>query len=93
MQLLAVQQHDKFVRKMLSSFAMFLQNPKTLTINAKAKRPLNSSVLIKMLANDSKQIANNSPIKSNGRINLNNKYDLKLVDNIQEMFNISFDIN
>ena len=93
MQLLAVQQHDKFMRNILSSFAMFLQNPKTLTIGAKAKRPLNSSVLMQMLANDSKQIASNSPIKSNGRVNLNNDYDLKLVNNIQKMFNISFDVN
>ena len=92
LQLLAVQQHDKFMRKMLSSFAMFLQNPKTLTISAKAKRPINSSVLIKMLADDSKQIASNSPIKSNGRVNPDNDYDLKLINNIQKMFNISFDV-
>ena len=58
LQLFAVQQQDQFLRKTLSSFAMFLQNPKNISIHAKANKPVNQTALLNMLVNDTKSLKN-----------------------------------
>ncbi|KFJ42190.1 hypothetical protein IBE48_06820 [Francisella philomiragia] len=93
LQLFAVQQQDKFLQHVLSSFAMFLQNPKNISIHAKANRPVNEMALLNMLANDAKTLKRNNPIKNNGNVDLSKSPDVKLINNIQNLFKISFDVN
>jgi hypothetical protein len=93
LQLFAVQQKDKFLQQMLSSFAMFLQNPKNIHIKVQANRPVNEAALLNMFINDAKTLKRNNPIKSNGRIDVENKPNIKLINDIQNIFKITFDVN
>lgn len=93
LQLFAVQQHDRFLQKALSSMAMFLQNPKNISVNAKAKKPVNETAFLNLMIDDSKSLKDNNPMKSNGRVDLSKKPDIKLLDDLRKVFNISFDVN
>lgn len=93
LQLFAVQQRDRFLQQVLSSFAMFLLNPKNISIHAKANKPVNEMVLLNMLANDAKTLKRNNPIKNNGKVDLSKSPDVKLINNIQNLFKINFDVN
>ncbi|QWU98855.1 hypothetical protein [Francisella salimarina] len=93
LQLFAVQQQDRFLQQVLSSFAMFLQNPKNISIHAKANKPVNEMALLNMLVSDAKTLKRNNPIKNNGNVDLSKSPDVKLINNIQNLFKISFDVN
>ncbi|API87227.1 hypothetical protein [Francisella uliginis] len=94
LQLFAVQQQDQFLRKTLSSFAMFLQNPKNISIHAKASKPVNQTALLNMLVDDTKSLKKHNPVKTNGgRVNLSNSPNIKLINDIQKVFKITFDVN
>lgn len=93
LQLFALQQNDRFLQKTLSSVAMFLQNPKNIAVNAKAKRAVNENALINLMIDDGESLKNNNPMKSNGRVDLSKKPDIKLLDDLRKVFNISFDVN
>ncbi|AJC48691.1 hypothetical protein IB642_02935 [Allofrancisella guangzhouensis] len=92
LQLMAAQQKDVFLQKVLSSFAIFLQNPQNISIHAKANKPLNQNSLLEMLVEDAENISNNNSVR-NGKVNLNNNTNLKILGNIQNLFKISFDVN
>ncbi|AEI35880.1 hypothetical protein [Francisella salina] len=93
LQLFAVQQQDRFLQQVLSSFAMFLQNPKNISIHAKANKPVNEMALLNMLVSDAKTLKRNNPIKNNGNVDLSKSPNVKLINNIQNLFKISFDVN
>ncbi|WP_150464555.1 hypothetical protein [Francisella sp. XLW-1] len=93
LQLFAVQQQDRFLQQVLSSFAMFLQNPKNISIHAKANKPVNEMALLNMLVSDAKTLKRNNPIKNSGNVDLSKSPDVKLINNIQNLFKISFDVN
>ncbi|QIV94222.1 hypothetical protein [Allofrancisella frigidaquae] len=92
LQLMASQQKDVFLQKVLSSLAMFLQNPQSIRMHAKANKPLNQNVLLVSLTEDLENISNNNSVK-NGKVNLSNNTNLKILDNIQNLFKISFEVN
>ena len=73
--------------------AMFLQNPKNISVNAKAKKPINETAFFNLMIDDSKSLKNNNPMKNNGRVDLSKKPDIKLLNDLQKVFNISFDVN
>lgn len=94
LQLFAVQQQDQFLRETLSSFAMFLQNPKNISIHAKANKPVNQTALLNMLVDDTKSLKKQNPMKnSNGRVDLSKSPDIKLINDLQKIFKITFDVN
>lgn len=92
LQLFAVQQDDKFLQKSLSSLAMFLQNPKNISVSINAKKPMNQNALLAMLASDAKSVQKNNPMKG-GRVNLKSNNNLELLNNIQKLFKIDFEVN
>lgn len=92
LQLFAVQQDNKFLQKALSSLAMFLQNPKNISVDLDAKKPMNQNTLLTMLMSDAENIQKHNPIQG-GRVNLKANPDLKLLNNIQKLFKIDFDVN
>ncbi|MBK2242687.1 hypothetical protein [Francisella tularensis] len=93
LQLFAVQQQDKFLQQTLSAFAIFLQNPKNIAIHAKANKPVNENALLNMLVADAKTLKKYKPVNSNGNVDLRNNPNVKLINNIQNIFKISFDVN
>ena len=93
LQLFAVQQQDKFLQQTLSAFAIFLQNPKNITIHAKANKPVNENALLNMLVADAKTLKKYKPVNNNGNVDLSNNPNVKLINNIQNIFKISFDVN
>lgn len=93
LQLFAVQQKDKFLQQTLSSFAMFLQNPKNISVNVKANKPVNENALINMMVSDAKDLKKNNPIANNGPVDPNKKQNIKLIDDIQKVFKITFGVN
>ncbi|AIT10056.1 hypothetical protein LO80_08780 [Candidatus Francisella endociliophora] len=92
LQLFAVQQNDRFLQKTLSSLAMFLQNPKNIAVDVKAKKPVNETALLNMILDDAKTLQNHNPMKG-GRVDLSKKPDIKLLDDLQRVFDINFDVN
>ncbi|QIW10597.1 hypothetical protein [Francisella sp. LA112445] len=93
LQLFAVQQQDQFLRKALSSFAMFLQNPKNISIHAKANKPVNQTALLNMLVDDTKELKKHNPMQNNGNADLSKSPNIKLINDIQKIFKITFDVN
>ncbi|APC91161.1 MULTISPECIES: hypothetical protein [Francisella] len=93
LQLFAVQQQDRFLQQTLSAFAMFLQNPKNITIHAKANKPINEIALLNRLVADAKTLKKHNPVNNNGNVDLSNNPNVKLINNIQKIFKISFDVN
>lgn len=93
LQLFAVQQHDKFLQKTLSSFAMFLQDPENINVHAKAKKPVNETALLNMFINDAKTLKRHNPMKNNGRVDLSKTPNIKLLNDIKKIFDIKFDVN
>ena len=73
---------------------MFLQNPKNISIHAKANKPVNQTALLNMLVDDTKSLKKHNPVKTNGgRVNLSNSPNIKLINDIQKIFKITFDVN
>jgi hypothetical protein len=93
LQLFAVQQQDQFLRKALSSFAMFLQNPKNISIHAKSNKPVNQTALLNMLVDDTKELKKHNPMQNNGNADLSKSPNIKLINDIQKIFKITFDVN
>ncbi|ASG68075.1 hypothetical protein fh0823_04970 [Francisella halioticida] len=93
LQLFAVQQQNQFLRKALSSFAMFLQNTKNISIHAKANKPVNQTALLNMLIDDTKSLKKHNPMENNGRVDLSKSPNIKLINDIQKIFKITFDVN
>ena len=92
LQLFAVQQDDKFIQQGLSSLSMFLQNPKNISVSLDAKKPMNQNALLAMLTSDAKAMKKNNPMQG-GRVNLKANPNLKLLNNIQKLFKIDFEVN
>ena len=93
LQLFAVQQQDKFLQQTLSAFAIFLQNPKNIAIHAKANKPVNETTLLNMLVADAKTLKKYKPVNNNGNVDLSSNPNVKLINNIQNIFKIIFDVN
>ncbi|MED7788465.1 hypothetical protein [Francisella sp. 19X1-34] len=94
LQLFATQQQDQFLRKVLSSFAIFLQNPKNISMHAKANKPVNQTALLNMLVDDTKALKKHNPIQqNNGKVDLSKSPNIKLINDIQKVFKITFDVN
>ncbi|WP_150466977.1 hypothetical protein [Francisella sp. SYW-9] len=94
LQLFATQQQDPFLRKVLSSFAIFLQNPKNISIHAKANKPVNQTALLNMLVDDTKALKRHNPMQQkNGKVDLSKSPNIKLINDIQKIFKITFDVN
>ena len=92
LQLFAVQQDDKFLQKGLSALAMFLQNPKNISINLGANKPMNQNTLLAMLVSDTKYIQKHNPMQG-GRVDLKANPNLKLLNNIEKLFKVDFEVN
>ena len=92
LQLFAVQQDDKFIQKGLSSLSIFLQNPKNISVNLDAKKLMNQNALLAMLISDANTMKKNNPMQG-GRVNLKANPNLKLLNNIQQLFKIDFEVN
>ena len=92
LQLFAIQQDDQFIRKGLSSLSMFLQNPKSISVTLDTKKPMNQNALLEMLVSDTKNIQNNNPMQ-NGKVNLKTNPNLKLLNNIEKLFKVDFQVN
>ena len=92
LQLFAVQQDDKFIQKGLSSLSMFLQNPKNISVNLDAKKPMNQNALLAMLMSDAENMQKHNPMQGS-RVNLKANPNLKLLNNIQKLFKIDFKVN
>ncbi|MFC4892087.1 hypothetical protein ACFPDQ_03380 [Pseudofrancisella aestuarii] len=92
-QLLAVQQKDQFVRKVLSSVAIFLQNPQSISVEATAKKPVNQNVAIKMMLEDANKLQEANNISDKG-VQVNEKQpSLKFFGNVDKIFDINFLVN
>ena len=92
LQLFAVQQDDKFIQKGLSSLSMFLQNPKNISVNLDAKKPMNQGALLTMLMSDAKNMQKKNPMQG-GKVDLKANPNLKLLNKIQKLFKIDFEVN
>ncbi|ALB01399.1 hypothetical protein ACH24_01095 [Francisella persica ATCC VR-331] len=93
LQLFAVQQQDKLLQQILSAFAIFLQNPKNIAIHIKANKPVNETALLNMLIADAKTLKKYKPVNNNGNVDLNSNPNVKFINNIQNIFKISFYVN
>lgn len=83
LQLFVVQQQDKFLQQTLSAFAIFLQNPKNITIHAKANKPVNETALLNMLVTDAKTLKKYNPVNNNGNFDFSSNPNVELINNIQ----------
>ena len=92
LQLFAVQQDDKFIQEGLSSLSIFLQNPKNISVTLDAKKPMNENALFAMLVSDAENMKKHNPMQG-GKVNLKANPDLKLLNNIQKLFKVDFEVN
>jgi hypothetical protein len=92
LQLFAVQQDDKFIQEGLSFLSIFLQNPKNISVTLDAKKPINENALFAMLVSDAENMKKHNPMQG-GKVNLKANPDLKLLNNIQKLFKVDFEVN
>ncbi len=92
LQLFAVQQDNKFIQKGLSFLSIFMQNPKNISVTLDAKKPMNQNSLLKMLMSDAKNMRKHNPIQG-GIVDLKANTDIKLLNNIQKLFKVDFEVN
>ena len=94
LQLMALQQQDPFVRGVVSSFAMFLQNPKSIEIKAMAKKPVNQNVVAEMIFEDVNHLNESNSISNNGNVQISGKQpQLNFFGNIDKIFDMNFYVN